>query len=104
MVTIVLLNEAWICATPEAMFFFSLPFFAISPPEFMDRRRPCPGPSTLYARPYFFSIPFFLPLPAIEDFLGPFRVLAFVRVLCPLAGSDFLCLRPRYLRRSPSTV
>jgi hypothetical protein len=28
-VTIVLLKDAWMCATPFATFFFSFPFFAI---------------------------------------------------------------------------
>src|SRR5512147_222070 len=32
-VTIVLLNDAWICATPLATFFLSFPFFAIAPPQ-----------------------------------------------------------------------
>jgi hypothetical protein len=32
MVTIVLLNDAWIWATPFATFFLSLPFFAICSP------------------------------------------------------------------------
>lgn len=29
-------------------------------------------------------------------FRGPLRVLAFVRVLCPLTGRFLLCLKPRY--------
>src|SRR5512147_55186 len=38
-VTIVLLNDAWMCATPLATFFLSLPFLAIIPPH---KPRPLP--------------------------------------------------------------
>ena len=40
----------------------------------------------------FIDLDYFLLL--LTNFLGPFRVLAFVFVLCPLTGKPLLCLKP----------
>jgi hypothetical protein len=44
---------------------------------------------------YFFAKLFFLPLPDIADFFGPFLVLAFVFVRWPRAGRPLRCRNPR---------
>lgn len=75
-VTTVLLKVAWMWATPVWMFFLIrfLTRFAFA----MIR--------------YFFATDFFFPATV---FLGPFRVRAFVWVLCPCTGSPRRCRRPR---------
>ncbi len=74
-VTMVLLNVAWMYTFPSCTVFFSFLFFTLAKDPAL--------------RTY---VAFFLPATV---FFLPLRVRALVRVLWPLTGSPFLCLRPR---------
>src|SRR5690625_2671201 len=99
-VTIVLLNVEWICATPDSIVFFTRRLLVVVLRAIVIHYLLC----------YFF-------FPAIER-LGPFRVRELFFVFCPRTGSPLRCLNPRYdpisvnrfilsetsLRKSPSIV
>src|SRR5439155_24705996 len=83
MVTVVLLNVAWMCAMPVGTIFFSF-FFA---PFFL-------GWPAIDHSNYVFAVAFLRT--AIAPRLGPLRVRALVCVRCPRTGSPRRCRSPRY--------
>ena len=80
-VMMVLLNVAWMCATPVWMFFrtFFLTFFALATPMRVQF-------------PIYFFVATFLPATVLR---GPLRVRALVWVRWPRTGSPLRWRRPR---------